>query len=134
MVIFVDTAAFIALTNSRDEHFARAQAVQARLADSGANLATSEWVLAEYLGGVAQRSRAQASEVVSRLRKSVRYSVLPATSADFDAGLRLFQDRLDKDWSLVDCISISLCKRLRIAEVFTSDQHFRQAGLRILLP
>jgi hypothetical protein len=40
---------------------------------------------------------------------------------------------IDKDWSLTDCMSISLANQLNIRQIFTSDHHFTQAGFEILL-
>ena len=49
-------------------------------------------------------------------------------------GWKLYEKRKDKDWSLTDCLGITVCEERRISDVFTSDHHFQQAGLRILLP
>jgi hypothetical protein len=51
----------------------------------------------------------------------------------FEAGLRLYSDRPDKDWSLTDCTSFVVMKRLRITEALTADRHFEQAGFKVLL-
>lgn len=131
---FVDTAGLIALTNADDQHFETALRVQAELTAAGTKLWTSEWVLAEFLAGTRAKARHRALGAVDALRASPRWTVARASPSDFAEALDLFRLRPDKDWSLVDCISINLCKRLRITNVFTSDHHFRQAGFRILLP
>jgi predicted nucleic acid-binding protein len=46
---------------------------------------------------------------------------------------RLYQQRTDKDWSLVDCASFVLMKQRGIAEALTTDHHFEQAGFVRLL-
>jgi len=43
-------------------------------------------------------------------------------------GWQLYCDRLDKEWSLTDCVSIAVMERDQIKEAFTSDHHFEQAG------
>ena len=48
-------------------------------------------------------------------------------------GLALFGKYNDKDWGLVDCISIAVSKTLNIEDIFTTDKHFEQAGFRKLL-
>jgi predicted nucleic acid-binding protein len=58
--------------------------------------------------------------------------VLPQTRADFDAALILYEARLDKDYSLVDCRSMVAMRTLGIAEVLTNDHHFNQEGFTIL--
>ncbi|MFN0012840.1 MAG: type II toxin-antitoxin system VapC family toxin [Phycisphaerales bacterium] len=131
---FVDTAGLIALTNADDQHFETALGVQADLTAAGARLWTNEWVLAEFLAGTRAKARRRALGAVDALRASPRWTVVCASTSDFAEALSLFRLRPDKHWSLVDCISINLCKRQRITHVFTSDHHFRQAGFRILLP
>jgi predicted nucleic acid-binding protein len=51
----------------------------------------------------------------------------------FERGLRLYEQRLDKQWSLTDCISFVVMQRKRIKEALTGDHHFEQAGVVALL-
>ena len=51
----------------------------------------------------------------------------------YDAGLRLYADRLDKNWSVTDCISFLAMRERRIVEALTTDHHFEQAGFVALL-
>lgn len=51
----------------------------------------------------------------------------------FAEGWRLYQERLDKDWSFTDCTSFVVMKRMGLTDAFTSDRHFEQAGFTILL-
>jgi uncharacterized protein len=60
-------------------------------------------------------------------------TVMPATGELFDAGRSLFARRMDKDWSLTDCISFALMHQQGLAEAFTADHHFEQAGFKVLL-
>ena len=59
--------------------------------------------------------------------------IIPASGALFDAGLALFADRPDKNWSMVDCISFVVMKKHRLKDALTADHHFQQAGFRALL-
>ena len=55
-------------------------------------------------------------------------------SADlFFAGVDLYRRRLDKGYSLTDCMSMVLCHEQDIADVLTHDRHFEQEGFAILL-
>jgi hypothetical protein len=51
----------------------------------------------------------------------------------FDAGMELYADRPDKDWSLTDCISFVVMQERGITDALTGDRHFEQAGFRALL-
>jgi uncharacterized protein len=46
---------------------------------------------------------------------------------------QLFSQRLDKNWSLVDCAIFVIMQHHNILEAFTTDHHFEQAGFVCLL-
>jgi predicted nucleic acid-binding protein len=60
-------------------------------------------------------------------------TVLPQSRDSFLAGLRLYELRLDKAYSLTDCISMEIMRREKLDEVLTHDEHFSQEGFRPLL-
>jgi predicted nucleic acid-binding protein len=45
----------------------------------------------------------------------------------------LYPARLDKGYSLTDCISMNVMRRDGLSEVLTNDEHFTQEGFRCLL-
>jgi predicted nucleic acid-binding protein len=45
----------------------------------------------------------------------------------------LYEERNDKGYSLVDCISMSTMRRVGISAVLTNDHHFTQEGFQVLL-
>jgi predicted nucleic acid-binding protein len=47
-------------------------------------------------------------------------------------GIELYASRLDKGYSLTDCISMMVMKQMGIYEILTHDKHFTQEGLTIL--
>jgi predicted nucleic acid-binding protein len=73
-------------------------------------------------------------ELLDHLREDHQTTILPASPDLFQQGFSLFSHRADKDWSMTDCISFSLMKERGIHEAFAADQHFEQAGYRILMP
>jgi len=60
-------------------------------------------------------------------------TVIPCSSTWFRRGLDRFASRLDKEWSLTDCISFVVMEDNRITEALTDDHHFDQAGFTVLL-
>ena len=46
--------------------------------------------------------------------------------------LELYANRLDKGYSLTDCVSMVVMKQMGIYEILTHDKHFAQEGLTIL--
>ena len=51
----------------------------------------------------------------------------------YTQAFQLYCQRLDKEWGLVDCISFILMQERGITEALTADEHFQQAGFRVLL-
>jgi hypothetical protein len=48
------------------------------------------------------------------------------------AGLDLYATRLDKGYSMTDCISMQAMRREGLTDVLTNDRHFEQEGFRAL--
>jgi predicted nucleic acid-binding protein len=61
-----------------------------------------------------------------------KVSVEPETPALFLSGLELYRQRLDKGYSLTDCISMRIMGRDGLTDVLTNDRHFEQEGFRAL--
>jgi predicted nucleic acid-binding protein len=51
----------------------------------------------------------------------------------FEEGLTPFESRLDKGYSMTDCVSMSIMHKLDVTEVPTHDHHFAQEGFIALL-
>jgi predicted nucleic acid-binding protein len=47
--------------------------------------------------------------------------------------LERYAARPDKDWTLTDCISFVVMEDEGITDALTGDQHFVQAGFKVLL-
>jgi predicted nucleic acid-binding protein len=50
----------------------------------------------------------------------------------FSAALSLYEQRPDKEYSLVDCMSMTLMRERGITHVLTNDHHFRQEGFTVV--
>ena len=59
-------------------------------------------------------------------------SAVPAGRDLFIRGLQLYEQRPDKEYSLVDCMSMTLMRERGIAHVLTNDRHFRQEGFTVV--
>jgi uncharacterized protein len=58
--------------------------------------------------------------------------IVSQTTDSFSAGLNLYRARLDKGYSLTDCISMETMRHEGITDVLTNDAHFEQEGFRAL--
>src|SRR5262249_55618442 len=132
--IFLDTAYGNALVNTRVQWHDAAVQWQRKLSADKRRLVTTEFVLVEIADGLAAvRFRVQAAQVIATLQASSVVEILPASSQLFTAALELYRNRGDKDWGLTDCASFVVMSERRLSEALTTDEHFRQAGFRILL-
>ena len=132
--VFVDTVAWIALFNSRDDLHIAAVERRKDLYRRKTPLLTTEFVLIEVADAFAAPPlRATAIAVLMGLRQEPTLEILPATAALFAAGLALYVARPDKSWSLTDCISLAVMQERGITTAFTADRHFAQAGHQLLL-
>jgi predicted nucleic acid-binding protein len=132
--IFLDTAYVNALVNTRDQWHDAAVQWQRKLSADKRRLVTTEFVLVEIADGLAAvRFRSQAVQVIATLQASSLVEIIPASSQLFTAALELYRSRGDKDWGLTDCASFVVISERGLSEALTTDDHFRQAGLRALL-
>ncbi len=130
--VFADTFYWIALTNPDDSRFQDAAALDDTVA--GVTIYTTEEVLAELLtffaGNAWLRSRAVAT--VREILNDSKVWVVPQSHQSFLAGLELYAARLDKGYSLVDCISMQTMRREGLTQVLTNHRHFQQEGFQVL--
>lgn len=129
--VFADTAYFLALLNPKDAY--RTEAIRFASTYSG-KLITTAWVLAELGNSMSRgRDRSEFCRLIQALRANADTSIVEPSFQNFDAGLTLFEQRTDKEWSLTDCISMAVMDELGLREVLTTDHHFTQAGFIVLL-
>lgn len=132
-LIFVDTLYWVALANSRDQWHERAIELQKTV--SNCRLITTEAVLIEFLNyfsSFGSFMRQTVAGIAHDILDDPDIEVLPINSSLFLSGLNLYEQRLDKGYSMVDCISMVAMKNRDISEVLTHDKHFSQDGFNIL--
>jgi uncharacterized protein len=132
--VLVDTAAWIALVNTRDELHSRAEQTMAELRRLKSTLVTTEFVLLEVANALCTSAwRGKAIKLIDGFRSVPDLHIIPADSSLLAEGWQLYCGRPDKEWSLTDCTSMVVMRKERIEQVFTSDRHFEQAGFAKLL-
>ena len=133
-VVFADTGYWIAATNPEDALHERAGFAAQQLGE--VQIVTSEMVLVEFLnfmGRYGEYKRKLAAQVVREIINDSDVEVVPQTSMQFSAAMRLYEDRLDHRWSVTDCSSFILMEERGITEALAHDRDFRQAGFAVLL-
>jgi predicted nucleic acid-binding protein len=131
--VFADTFYWIALTYSED--FAHDKAMAFDASPERPSILTTEEIMIEFLtffGGKGSFLRTKAVIVARRILADKKIRVLPQTHDTFSAGLELYAARLDKAYSLTDCISMTTMRREGVSDVLTDDRHFEQESFRAL--
>jgi uncharacterized protein len=133
--IFADTSYWVALIDPKDKWHSKALDLSQSLA--GLILITTEEVLSEVLTffcGYGPHTRKSVAQIVFGILTNETYvEVVEQSHESFLSGLALYEKRLDKSYSLTDCISMQLMRAEGIREVLTNDKHFTQEGFTPLL-
>ena len=80
-----------------------------------------------------EQIRDAAVRYVEDLRSSGEFFVVPESPALFHAALQLYGARLDKSYSMTDCMSMVVCRERAITDVLTYDRDFEQEGFVAML-
>ena len=129
--IFADTAFYVAFHNRRDALHPRAVDLASRLT---APVLTTEFVLGEVANFFKRPGdRTAYAALDAALRSDPATTIVPASPELYAHGLRLFAERPDKEWSLVDCMSFHVMSERGLTDALAADEHFEQAGFRALL-
>lgn len=132
--VLVDTAAWIALVNTRDELHSRAEQTMADLRRQNVALITTEFVLLEVSNALCTSAwREKGVKLIDGLRSLTDLQIVAADTTLLAEGWQLYCSRPDKEWSLTDCTSMIVLQKGHIEQVFTSDHHFEQAGFTKLM-
>lgn len=129
---FADTYFFAALLNPRDSGHICTRDLLAELLKKNSLVVTTGFVLMELGNALsATQARGTFSEFLQTL-KQLCFRMIPASQRLLEKGLHLYCSRMDKEWSVVDCISFIVMKEQRIQVALTADHHFQQAGFQCL--
>jgi uncharacterized protein len=132
--VFVDTFYWVALASPQDSWHQRARALHSSLLET--NLVTTDEVLVEFVNYFSAAGYYARSGILQQTRQILyaqKVEVVPQTHQSLVNGLALYEKRLDKGYSLTDCISMNTMRSLGITEVLSHDHHFTQEGFVILL-
>jgi predicted nucleic acid-binding protein len=130
--VFADSFYFLAVINPRDPWHGL---VATYAFEKNELLVTTGWVLTEVGDACSHHpfNRALFCDLYDSLKTRDSVYIVPTTDELLDAGVDLYVNRPDKQWSLTDCISFVVMEREGIADALTGDKHFEQAGFNVLL-
>lgn len=127
--VFVDTSAWFAYANRADRDH---EVIKATLSSFDGRLVTSNFVFDETVTCCAYRLGRQAAMLVGdHLLTSGSIDLVRITPEDERAAWALFKQRPDKQYSLTDCTSFILMRRLRLTTALALDEDFAQEGFMV---
>ncbi len=131
--VFIDTHYWIARVHPKDQWHEKA--VQVGEALSPFRGVTTDAVLIEvanYFCAFGADARGVAAVVIHDILDDPDIETIPHTRAALCSGLARYAARLDKRYSLTDCISMDVMNQLGLTDVLTQDKHFAQEGFNLL--
>src|SRR5688572_23646314 len=123
--IFVDSHFLIAVINKRDQWHDAASNFSSTATYS--DFVTTDSILVEtlnYFSEFRPDIKEGAVMAVSGFASRPEVNLIEQTAELVDSGIRLYRARLDKGFSLTDCISMVVSRDYGITSILTNDHHF----------
>lgn len=132
-MIFVDSSAWLAMTDVRDGNHSTAIEFHADLVKGRAGrLLTSDYVMVETLTLIRRRAGAETVRGFAQgVQASSSLQQIWVTPAHYRVALEMFLDQGTKSWSFTDCTSFAIMRELGVRQAFTFDTDFREAGFEL---
>jgi predicted nucleic acid-binding protein len=129
--VFLDTVGILALLERSDQWHEAATRTWAMLNEASRPMRTTTLVLLECGNAVARKPyRRRVAEIWREFRADG--TLITPLDADFDSAWEAYELGKAGQAGIVDQVSIAVMRRLGLAEVFSSDAHFRAAGFHTL--
>lgn len=132
--VLIDTGAIYALTVQADSHHFEAQTFADQWLSAGNVFVLIDWIFIETMILLkSHHGLGPAVRVGRDVRQSRVYEWVALNPDDEHEVWTVFQKYNDKGWSYIDCGLFVMAQRLRITQVFSFDDHFKQMpGLKRL--
>jgi len=125
--VFVDTSAFIALTDATDENHRKAREWYEQARTKGTRFVTTNFVVCETLNYLRMKVSYEAAVGFREgLRKSGLFDIVDISLRLDDEAFRIFKQYADKAFSFTDCTSFAAMQSLKLKNSFAFDRHFDQ--------
>ena len=127
--VFADTSYWVAYLWLEDQWREAALKASEKIGD--VELITTKSILIEVLNYFSEFRfdiKEKIAVAVEEILQDDETFVPPHRHEDFLKALKLYKDRLDKGFSLTDCISMNAMREFGIAEILTNNTHFQQEG------
>ncbi len=130
--VFLDTSYLLALEFAKDQNHQASVRHWQRIVANVPPLVTTSYVLDEAVTFFNNRGHhGKAIRVGNTLLYSPSVSLIQVDETLFYEGWQYFQQHQGKRYSLTDCISFMVMRKLGAGVAFIFDRHFAQAGFTI---
>jgi uncharacterized protein len=130
LTLFVDTSAWFELFDAGSSLHG---GVAGALSAGDRPVVTTTYVLVELCALMVGRlSHSHATRAGTFIRTSPDITLVHPDLADESAAWRLFVERSDKRYSLTDCVSFVIMRRLKLTTALALDRHFAQEGFDLV--
>jgi predicted nucleic acid-binding protein len=132
--VFLDTSYAVALSAPADENHKRAAELADELEASDTQFVTTRAILLEIGNALSKlRHRPAAIRLLLALENDPKVEIVSSSEDLYKRAFEIYRERVDKEWGLIDCMSFVVMNDHGLTTVLTADNHFRQAGFRVLL-
>lgn len=134
--IFVDTSGWASLVVESQTFHAKAKEIYQSAISDQVPMLTTNYVLTELvalLTSPLRLSRPRVVEIVEGIKASPFFEIIHIDKELDEITWELLKNRLDKQWSFVDCSSFVVMQDREISKALTTDHHFDQADFIRLL-
>ena len=131
--VFVDTSAWIAVSDVSDKYHPAARESYQRLVSDRCILVTTNLVVAEaYIIIRRTGGHTQAMRLLHSLRGSPRLQRVWSDANLETQAEAILEQHADQDYSFTDAVSFAVMQERGIDEAFTFDRHFATMGFRMM--
>ena len=131
--VFVDTSAWLAVTDNSDVHHAQAADIYTRLLNAHTVLVATILVIAETQIWLRRRFGSDtALAFLKNINESTQVEIIYPDSALEKKAKQILRQYADQDFSLADAISFAWLKEAGLSDAFSYDQHFVTAGFNLV--
>jgi len=133
--VFTDTSGLYALVDKNDASHAAARDAVAAILRSSSRLVVTDYVIDESVTLAKARGGALvADRVLALIERSQGIRIEWIGPDRFAATRAFFRKHADHAYSFTDCSSFVVMHELRLNRALTTDRHFVEAGMEVLLP
>ena len=135
-MIFVDSGAWIALSNQRDQNHNDAVTIYTDLKRQRARFLTTDYVVDETITrlryDVSHSVAVKFLDFIERAEKIDGLTVMEIDKILLQKAKRLFRQYDSAKLSFTDCTSFAVCQKHNISETYAFDDHFAMMGITVL--